>query len=356
MAPGIDRDAPRAAQQFHREAHIVDGCVFFGDGSVDGLKNAGINAVTITVSHFEADFEQATDQVAVWLDRLRAPDSPWHLIRSGEDFVVARAAGRIGLVMGWQNMRPIADRIERLALFHALGVRVMQLTYNRRNFLGDGCLERDNGGLSDFGRACVARMNELGIAIDLSHVGERTAQEAAEASRMPVLVTHANARSLVNVPRNKGDAVLDAVRATGGVVGATVYGTMNWSGDPARPPSLDDFLRQLDYLVGRLGTEQVAIGTDFPAVVDLETIRPITEMTLARFPGAIADYVRAFGNDIAARYVRETPDHAALWRITEALLRRDWSDRDLRGLWGENWIRVLTRIWEGMPEAGAPAH
>ncbi len=342
-----------AARRFHRDAPVVDGCIFFGDGSVDGLKSAGVDAAIFTVSHFEADFEQATDQVAGWLDRLRAPGSLWHHVRSGEDFATARAAGRIGLVMGWQNMRPIADKIERLALFHALGVRVMQLTYNRRNFLGDGCLERDNGGLSDFGRACVARMNELGIAIDLSHVGERTAREAAEASRMPVLVTHANARTIVNVPRNKGDAVLDAVRAGDGVVGATVYGTMNWSGDPKRPPSLDDFLRQLDYLIDRVGPARVAIGTDFPAVADLEVIRPITEMTLSRFPGAIADYVKAFGNDIRARYVRETPDHAALWRITEALQKRGWGDRQLRGLWGENWIRVLTRIWQGTP---APAH
>jgi membrane dipeptidase len=344
------------ARRFHRDAQIVDGCVFFGDGSVDGLTAAGVDAAIVTVSHFEADFEQATDQIAQWLDRARVPDSRWHLVRAAEDFAAARAAGRVGLVMGWQNMRPIADKLERLALFHALGVRVMQLTYNRRNFLGDGCLERDDGGLSDFGRACVARMNELGIAIDLSHVGERTAREAAEASRVPVLVTHANARAVVDVPRNKGDAVLDAVRATDGVVGATVYGTMCWSGDPGRPPSLDDFLRQLDYLVDRLGPGRVAIGTDFPAVADLETIRPITEMTLSRFPGAIADYVRAFGNDIRARYVREVADHAALWRITEALQKRGWSEPDLRGLWGENWVRVLGRIWSGTAGGGRESH
>ena len=95
-------------------------------------------------------------------------------------------------ILGWQNTRPVADRIERLALFYKLGLRVMQLTYNYRNMIGDGCLEPEGAGLTTYGREVVAEMNRLGIAIDLSHVGYRTSMDTIEASDKPCLITHAN--------------------------------------------------------------------------------------------------------------------------------------------------------------------
>jgi len=324
---------------------VFDGCVFLSDGYAEGLKAAGVKAVNLTVSHLEGDFEQAFDQIGEWHMRLRAPDCSWHLVTQATDFDAARAAGRIGLVMGWQNMRAIGDKIERIALAHAAGVRIMQLTYNRRNFLGDGCLEKENGGLSEVGRQAVAAMNSLGIAIDLSHVGERTSRDAAEASTRPVLVTHANAKTIVNVPRNKSDEVLKAVVATGGVIGASIYGTMCWPGDPKSPPSLDDFLRQLDYLVSTYGLAHVGLGTDLPSVSDLALVKSITDMTLKRFPAAISQYAAAFGNDIRTRYSAGFTDHACLAAIVEELLKRNWREADLQALLGENFRRTLTAVW-----------
>jgi membrane dipeptidase len=199
--------------------------------------------------------------------------------------------------------------------------------------------------LSGFGRQAVATMNQLGIAIDLSHVGERTAQEAAEASTKPVLVTHANAKAIVNVPRNKGDGVLKAVAAGGGVIGASIYGTMCWPGDPKSPPSLDDFLRQLDYLVATLGLAHVGIGTDLPAVRELSSVAHIAEMTLKRFPAAISVYAAAFGNDFRTRYAQGYTDHGCLEEIVEALLRRNWREADIAALLGGNFRRALQAIW-----------
>lgn len=334
------------ARQLIERGFVFDGCVFFSDGLTDGLKAAGVHAINLTVSHFESDFEAVFDQIAEWRQRLNEPASPWHLVTQVEDFAHARAAGKIGLVMGWQNMRPIADKLERLALAHAAGLRIMQLTYNRRNFLGDGCLEPENGGLSAFGRQAIGAMNGLGIAIDLSHVGERTAQEAAEASTKPVLVTHANAKTIVNVPRNKGDAVLKAVAAGGGVIGASIYGPMCWPGDPKAPPSLDDFLRQLDYLVATMGLAHVGIGTDLPAVRDLSAVAHITEMTLRKFPAAISVYAAAFGNDIRTRYAAGFADHGCLETIVEALLKRGWREADIMALLGGNFRRALQAIWQ----------
>jgi membrane dipeptidase len=334
-----------AARALHDRATIVDGLVFRSDGDAGLLRRAGIAAANVTVSHFEADYERAIDEIAAWLDRVRRPGSGWRLVETVADIAAARAAGEVGLIMGWQNMRPIGDRLDRLPLLHRLGMRVMQLTYNRRNFIGDGCLEPEDGGLSAFGAQAVALMNELGIAIDLSHVGERTSLMAAERSTRPVLVTHANAKAVSEAARNKSDAVIRTVAASGGVIGVSIYGPMCWDGDASRHPTLDDFFRQFDHIASLVGPDRVALGTDLPAVADLGTVADVTSMTLQRFPGAIARYAAAFGNDIKARYLADCSHHADLARITDRLLARGWSEAHVLGVLGGNWMRVLDAIW-----------
>jgi len=333
------------AVALHRDATIVDALTFFGDGDPAPLREAGIAAASMTVGSFEGDFATVMDQMAGWLERVRKPGSGWRLVLRTGDVAAARAAGDVGLVMNWQNARAIEDRLERLALVHAAGLRVMQLTYNQRNFLGDGCLEAENAGLSALGVRAVGLMNELGIAIDLSHVGERSTITAAAASRRPVLVTHANARAVTPALRNKSDDALKAVAATGGVIGVSIYGPMCWDGDAKRPPALSDFLRHLDHIVELVGIDHVGLGTDLPVVRDLASVAGITAMTLTRSPGAIAAYAAAFGNDIRARYLADCASHRDLVRITRALVQRGWRETDIRALLGGNWLRVLGAIW-----------
>ncbi|MGB1238570.1 MAG: dipeptidase [Pseudomonadales bacterium] len=333
-------------EQLHRDALIIDGLNFYSDGDNSALRDAHIDAVNITVCNFEADYEQTCDELAQWLVALEAANCPWQAITEVEDFERARAAGKTGLIMGWQNMRAIGDNLDRLTLFHRLGIRVMQPTYNRRNFLGDGCLEAHDGGLSKLGHQAVEKMNDLGIAIDLSHVGDETSLQAAQHSAKPVLITHANAKALVDVPRNRTDALIKAVAAGGGVIGTSIYGTMCWDGDTQRRPQLSDYLRQVEYIAELVGPEHVAIGTDLPCVDDLEKIRAITEATLKRYPEAVSTYAAAFGNDIRARYIEQVSSHGELTAITTALCESGWSEREIRGLLGENFKRALAQIWK----------
>jgi len=331
----------------YRDALVIDGLNFHGDGDPSVLRDAGIAAVNLTVSHFEADFEQAMDGIASWLDVLGRPGTGWRRVLRASDIEAARQAGEVGLIMGWQNLRPIADRLDRLVLLHEAGLRVAQLTYNRRNFLGDGCLEVEDGGLSGLGRDAVGLMNQLGIAIDLSHVGQRTSVEAAQASSRPVLATHANARAVTSALRNKSDDAIRAIAATGGVIGVSIYGPMCWDGDAARHPSLDDFERHLDHIVDLVGIDHVGIGTDLPAVANLDSVRQITELTLSKFPAAIAKYAAAFGNDIRGRYLSDCSSHAELSRIATRLQARRWSDGDVAKLLGGNFRRAFGEIWGG---------
>ncbi len=331
----------------HRDALIIDALNFHGDGDPTVLREAGITAINLTVSHFEADFEQAMDGMVGWLDVLRRPESGWVKVERAGDIEIVHDTGDVGLIMGWQNLRPIADKLDRLVMLYELGLRVAQLTYNQRNFLGDGCLEPEDGGLSALGRDAIGLMNELGMAIDLSHVGERTSVEAAEASSRPVLATHANARAVTPALRNKSDDAIKAIAATGGVIGVSIYGPMCWDKDPARAPSLDDFERHLDHIVDLVGVDHVGLGTDMPAVADLDTVRQITDLTLAKFPAAIADYAAAFGNDVRARYLSDCASHKDLALITERLQQRQWAEPDIKGLLGGNFLRAFGETWHG---------
>ena len=337
-------DVEARVQAVHAGATIVDGLVFMSDGHAADLKAGNVAAINLTVTPFESNFEAACDNASLWLQRVAAADSDWHLVRTAADIGKAKETGKIGLIMGWQNMRPVEDQLHRIAFFHALGIRIMQLTYNNRNFIGDGCLEVD-GGLSLFGRRVVREMNRVGIAIDLSHVGEKTSFDAAELSDKPVFLTHANAHALAAMPRNKSDALIKAVAATGGTIGASIYGPMCWDRNPSHPPSLDDFLRHVDHIAGLAGISNVSFGTDLPAVKDLKSVDDILEFTRTRFPENVGLYEQNFGGGARERYIREVGNQRDFPLITRALLDRGWTDADVSGLLGGNLIRALEKAW-----------
>jgi membrane dipeptidase len=333
------------SEALYRDATIVDGLVFMSDGHTGDLRAANVSAINLTVAHMEAGFAEACDSAADWLQRASAPESYWQLVKTVADIRAAKANAKVGLIMGWQNMRPIEDRLDRIAFFHALGIRVMQLTYNNRNFIGDGCLEPENSGLSLLGRRVVREMNRVGMAIDLSHVGERTSFQAAELSEQPVFLTHANAHAVAAMPRNKTDALIKAVAATGGTIGVSIYGPMCWDRNPAHEPCLDDFMRHLDHIVDLVGVKSVAFGTDLPAVKDLRSVDHILEMTRTRFPENIGAYEQAFGGGARQRYLREIGSPRDFPLIARSLVARGWSSADIMGLLGGNFMRALDAVW-----------
>jgi membrane dipeptidase len=324
---------------------VVDGLVYFCDGDPAPLRAGGVTAANVTVTDMLDGLEPTFDGIAEWLERIAAPDSPWLLVREASDIGLAKASGRTGLIMGWQNTLPIGRNLKRVRAFHALGVRVVQLTYNEANFVGDGCSEPRNGGLSLFGRELVGELNRVGVAIDLSHCSEATATEAARLSKRPVLLTHANAKSVNPRPRNKTDETLKAVAATGGVIGASIHGLMNWDNDPAHPPTLENFVAHVRHIANLTGIEHVGVGTDFAAVSDDEKVRHILDMTANQYSSATGTYVAAFGNTLAGRFPKETPSPHHWQRIVEALERGGFKASDVDRVVGGNLIRAFGEIW-----------
>ena len=329
----------------HERMLVIDGLIFHSDGDPADLLAGGYTAANVTVRDPIAGFEESFDSMARWRALALRADSPWLLVERQSDILAAKAAGKVGLIMGWQETKLLGDKIERAALFHRIGLRACQLTYNEASAVGDGCLEPRNAGLSRFGFQVVEEFNRLGIAIDLSHVGERTSLDAARHSRKPVLLSHANAKAVHERPRNKSDEVLRAVAATGGLCGASIHGFMNWGSDPREPPSLDGFIRHVRHMVDLVGIEHVSFGTDFAAIGDPRAADFFLAMSATRYGSGTGDYVRAFGNSLEGRFPPELNNPRFMARKTDALLAAGFAESAVEKIMGGNLFRVLGDIW-----------
>jgi membrane dipeptidase len=329
----------------HDRLLVIDGLVFHSDGDPRWLREGNVAAANVTLRSPIDNLETTFDAFATWRALCADPASGWLLVERGEDIDRAKAEGKVGLIMGWQDTKMLGDKVERLEAFRQLGLRIVQLTYNEASAVGDGCLEKRNAGLSNFGYEVVAEMNRLGMAIDLSHTGEQTCLDTAAATKQPILLTHANARAVTNRVRNKSDEVIRAVAKTGGVIGVSLHGFMNWDGNPANPPTLELFLRHLRHVVNLVGIEHVGFGNDMAALSSSAKADAILDMSFTRYAGATADFVRAFGNTLEKRYPDELNNPRFLSRKTDALLRAGYKESEVEKIMGLNFRRVLGEIW-----------
>ena len=330
MAAAVDSTA------LHADAVILDGV----NPSVPTrellgrIRNAGVTAINVTLAIHENQTEAARE-VVFWGRVLAENEALVRPVLTAADVRAAKSERRVGIIYGFQNGTPFEDELDFVELFGRLGIRIVQPAYMTQNLIGAGCLEPRDPGLSAFGRDVVRELNACGIAVDLSHCGPRTTLEAIEASAKPVLFTHANARALVDNPRNKSDEALLALAAKGGVVGAVAF--RSFLAPPTRDATLDDLLDQLDYLVELLGPDHVGIGTDF---------------TEGR-PEGFLD--RAFGRNappgitpawpwVGPEGFRTVDDFP---NVTAGLLARGYDEVTVRKILGENFLRVLETAWGG---------
>lgn len=334
-------EAPaQQAEMLHRSAIVIDGTSFFCRGYTDRLERAGVTALNMTTAWPDDDFEMAVRRIEEYYTLVRE-DAKLAIVERAEDIPRLKQDGRVGIIIAFQNARPIGSTLERIETFWRLGVRTIQLTYNTRSYIGDGVFEDTDAGLSKFGRAAVMEMNRVGILIDLSHVGRRTSLDAIEVSQKPCVFTHSNPHALVPVPRNITDEQMRAVAAKGGVVGCSSFPALVWRGG-AEPPTIDQFVECIDYTVGVVGIDHVSIGTDSEATKG--AYPPELRASLRRkYPGTTGGFHQKFPQGAPVKGLEEGLGD---WpNITARLLQRGYKPDDVKKVLGGNLLRVMREVW-----------
>ena len=255
-------------------------------------------------------------------------------VDSVTDLAEVRSSGKTGIILGVQNSAHFKSPDDVKRYYHA-GQRISQLTYNTQNMIASGSTDRADGGISDFGAAIVAAMNEVGMAVDVSHCGDQTTLDAFELSSRPVLITHSNCRALApGHPRCKTDEAIRKMAAKGGAMGITAVRNFV---SLEEPTTIENYVDHVDYVSKLVGIEHVGVGTDS----DLAGYDALpTEIYEEMKAGYKSSY--AFRDKIDI----EGLDHPKkMYDLTEALIRRGYSDDNVRAVLGENFRRVLGTIW-----------
>jgi len=342
----------------YREAIVIDG--LGGPGGLNAEPNgrlldqelkdtheSGITCTHITVGPVgtrtpESAFIDTVSGIAFWEREIDDHPEVLSRVRVVGDIAKAKKNKRTGLVYGVQDGVAFETNLERLDDLHALGLRVVQPTYNRRNLLGDGCLEPANAGLSRAGIEAVERMNALGILVDLSHCGRQTAADAIRTSRKPVAFTHTGCAALADHPRNRTDEELRAVADKGGVCGIYFMPYLS----EGRQPTAADIVRHLEHMVQVAGEDHVSIGTD--GVISATTVDEKYKEAFAkntrerREAGIAAPWELEEGYLFAADL--NTPRRLAM--LAMMLADRRHSAARIAKILGGNLVRVFGETWK----------
>jgi membrane dipeptidase len=299
------------------------------------FKDSGINAFHIAVGTGGVEAYLNTLRFIASWDSFLANHDLWLMrVDSASDLDRLKNSGKVGVILGVQNSEHFRSPAD-VDYFHSLGQRVSQLTYNTRNLIGNGSTERRDEGISDFGAAIIERMNKVGMAVDVSHCGDRTTLDAFELSKTPVLITHSNCRALVpGHPRCKTDEAIKKMAASGGVMGVTGVRMFVKNDEPT---TVEHFLDHFDHVKKLAGVEHLGVGSD----IDLDGYddMPAEENKRLR-----AGYKGSYG--FREKIDIEGVDHPKrIFDLTEGLIRRKYTDREIEMVLGGNFKRVLAQIW-----------
>jgi len=314
------------------------------DRTIRDARASGLSVVNVTLGYVggpEEPYEETIRTIAMWDDVLRSRPSDLLRVEKSADILRAKSENKIGVIYGFQNAAMMGKDSSRVATFAGLGVRVIQLTYNPANQLGDGSMVKENRGLTDFGREVVAQLNEHRVMVDLSHSGQNTCLDAARVSKAPISINHTGCRALCDLPRNKTDEELRLVAGKGGFIGIYFMPYLKADGHP----HAEDVVVHIDYAVNLCGEDAIGIGTDgsVTPIDDLNQYRSfLTKQIEDRAKtglGATGERPDTYPFVIDLRGVDQ-------FRKLEGLLKaKGYSDARIEKIMGRNFLRYAAEIW-----------
>jgi len=307
----------------------------FTSKDLQPFKDSGINIIHPAIGMGGMrSYDSVLQFFAFWNGFIANHDQDFMRIDSASDLDRVKKSGKLGVILGIQN----SDQFRRprdVDFFRSLGQRVSQLTYNSRNFIGSGATERRDDGISDFGAAIIGRMNKVGMAVDVSHCGDKTTLDAFDISKKPVLITHSNVRALAGGhPRCKSDEAIKKMGKTGGVMGITGVRMFVKADEPT---TIEHCLNHFDHVRKLTGPEHLGVGSDMD-LYGYDAMPPKANKRLrAGYKGSYAfrEKIDIDGLNHPKR----------MFDLTEGLIRRKYTDTEIQGILGGNFSRVLKEIW-----------
>jgi membrane dipeptidase len=319
----------------------------FTDRDLADIRDSGLSGVVLTLapsgpSRFDDSAHKRTlKELDDWDGKLRAHPETFVGVRTGADLTRAHEARKLGLIYGFQDTSPLGEDLKRIDMFYERGVRVIQLTHNKRNLVGDGCMEPGNAGLSQFGHEMIAALNARRIQVDLAHGGRRTIKEAITASKLPVTISHTGCAALSDLPRNVPDDILRAMADRGGVAGIIFWPYLRRD----TQPMAEDVICHIEHAIKVCGEDHVGIGTD-GNIAPMERTPEFERQNREWVEMAMADGIFEQGRPLPLYTFIPDLNHARRFETLGALLSaRGHSDARIAKVLGGNFARVMREVW-----------
>ena len=221
-------------------------------------REAGLDAVHVTIVYHE-DFDELQEVVNKWNILFEENKDLIFLGRNFKDIEKAKSEKKTAIFFGFQNCSPVEDDISLIEKVHKLGCLFMQLTYNNQSLLATGCYEKNDSGVTNFGREAIKEMNRVGIVIDMSHSAEKSTIDAIEISEKPIAITHANPSFWHDAKRNKSNKLLKILSQSGGMIGLSLYPHHLKDGTNC---TLNSFCEMVAKTADLIDVKNIGIGSD----------------------------------------------------------------------------------------------
>ena len=322
------------AAKLHHDSLVWDNTFPWGDsgrqelkmGTIPRMISSGYDVTSLTIAGDAQNMEEAVRKIAKNRIFFKGKPDKFVLVEKTDDIINAKKEGKLAVIFHFQGTNPCEGDPNMIELYYKLGIRHMLLVTNMKNVIGDGCKERTDGGLTRLGVKFIEKMNEVGMISDGSHTGYRTTMDMFEVTKVPAVFSHANPRAVFDHPRNITDDQIKACAKTGGVIGINGVGVFLGSNDN----STETFLKHLDHVAALVGPEHVGLATD--TMYDAASSSPTT-----RHPPHPGDVPWS-----EIKYVQ--PEQLPV--ITDGLIKRGYTNSDISGILGENWLRVARAVWK----------
>ncbi|RDD83566.1 Zn-dependent dipeptidase [Dyella tabacisoli] len=339
---------PTLGDHLYRDALVLDGnstpsigqlcCNEQTKADLAVVRDCGITALKTTLGGFQGSFEEAVNDIADAQNLIERYPDLFIKVARHDDLGRAKREKKVALIFSFEAATMLGDKLDRIELFRKLGVLVMQLSYNHKSPLGCGCLDGDSDGVTKLGREAIAKMNALGVALDLSHANTATTADGIALSTKPVLISHAGCRAVFSHPRNKDDREMKALADKGGVMGIYMLPFLT---EDTRQPMLEDYMRHMTHALNVCGEDHVGMGTD-------TNVFEVTESDLKAMAAYTQERIKkgvAAPGENRPLYIPDLNTPRKLERVADALLSHGYSARVAEKVLGLNFSRVFNDIW-----------